>query len=281
MGVLLSLLAAVGWGASDFLGGVAGRRGHPAAVAIIGQAGVIGVVAVALAVVRAGAPGPAELWWGALAGLGGGVGVLALYWGLSVSRMSVVSPVSGVLSAGLPALAGVLLGQSLSPLAWAGVAAGIPAVALVSAEPGGADGGVSRRAGVIAGVVAGAGFALLFIGLDRAGTRAGIWPLVPAELAGTALIAAWLIPKRNRPRRGQWRPSTGPGLLTGVLGGLANLAYLAATGHGQLAVVAVVAALYPGITVVLARFVFREHWGPLQVIGLLVSAFAIAAVSAG
>jgi uncharacterized membrane protein len=129
--------------------------------------------------------------------------------------------------------------------------------------------------------VAGAGFALLFIALDRAGTRAGIWPLVPAELAGTAITAAWLIPKRNRPRRGQWRPSAGYGAVTGILGGLANLAYLAATGKGQLAVVAVVAALYPGVTVLMARAFFRERWGPLQVIGLLISAFAVAAVGAG
>ncbi|MCL2582044.1 MAG: DMT family transporter [Streptosporangiales bacterium] len=281
MGVLLSLLAAVGYGASDFIAGAAGRRGHPGAVAAVGQAGVIAAVGLALVIVPGSAPSAAALWWGALSGLGTGVGVLALYWGLSVSRMSIVSPISGVLTAGIPAVTGAVIGQHLSPLGWAGVAAGIPAVALVSAEPGDADGGTSRRDGVIAGLAAGAGFALLFIALDRAGTASGAWPLVPGELIGTVLVLAWLIPARNRPRRGQWRPSVRFGLVAGVLGGAASILYLVATGAGQLAVVAVVTALYPGVTVLMARFVFHERWGPAQVTGLMVSAFAIAAVSAG
>jgi drug/metabolite transporter (DMT)-like permease len=279
--VLLSLLAALGYGASDFLAGAAGRRGHPGAVAAVGQAGVIAAVALAVVILPARAPSAGALWWGALSGLGTGIGVLALYWGLSVSQMSIVSPVSGVLTAGIPALTGALIGQHLSPLAWAGVAAGIPAVALVSAAPEGGTGGTNRRDGVIAGIVAGLGFALLFIALDRAGTRAGAWPLLPGELIGTALILAWLIPARNRPRREQWRPSARYGLVAGILGGAASILYLAATGAGQLAVVAVVTALYPGATVLLARFVLRERWSTVQVAGLAVSVFAVVAVSVG
>jgi drug/metabolite transporter (DMT)-like permease len=281
VGIVLSLLAALGYGASDFIAGAAGRRGHPGAVAAVGQAGVIAAVVLAVVILPAPAPSAGALWWGALSGLGTGVGVLALYWGLSVSQMSIVSPVSGVLTAGIPALAGALIGQHLPPLAWAGVAAGIPAVALVSAAPGDGAGGTSRRDGVIAGIVAGMGFALLFIALDRAGTRSGAWPLIPGELIGTALVLAWLIPPRNRPRRQDWGPSVRYGLVGGVLGGAGSLLYLAATGGGQLAVVAVVTALYPGVTVLLARFVFRERWSAVQVAGLAVSVFAVVAVSVG
>jgi drug/metabolite transporter (DMT)-like permease len=279
VGVILGLLAALAYGTSDFIAGAAGRRGHPAVVAAVTQP--LGLLAAALAVVvlSARAPSPAALWWGALSGVGTGVGTLALYWGLSVSRMSVVAPISGVLTAGLPAVAGALIGQHLSVLAWAGVAAGIPAVALVSAQPG--DGPAARgRDGVIAGLVAGAGFALLFIALDRAGTTAGAWPLLPGQALGTVLIWAWLIPARNRPRRGAWGPSARSGLPAGILGGTANLLYLAATGVGQLAVVAVITALYPVFTILLARVVFREPWSRIQVAGMVVSAFAIAAVSA-
>lgn len=281
MGVLLGLLAAVSYGASDFIAGAAGRRGHPGLVAAVAQP--LGIIAAAVAVVilHARAPSPGALWWGALSGIGTAAGTLALYWGLSVSRMSVVAPISGVLTAGLPAIAGVLIGQRLPPLAWAGVAAGIPAVALVSAQPGDGPGGTGRRAGVIAGLAAGAGFALLFIALERAGTRAGAWPLIPGQAAGTALIWAWLVPARNRPRREAWGPSWRSGLVAGTLGGVANILYLAATGKGQLAVVAVVTALYPAITVLLARVVFSERWSPVQVAGLVLSAFAIAAVSIG
>jgi drug/metabolite transporter (DMT)-like permease len=281
VGVLLSLLAALTYGASDFIAGAAGRRGHPGAVAAVGQP--LGVVAAAVAVIvtHAHSPSAGTLWWGALSGIGTGVGTLALYWGLSVSRMSIVAPISGILTAGLPALVGALIGQHLSVLAWAGVAAGIPAVALVSAQPGDEGDARGRRAGVLAGLVAGGGFALLFIALDRAGTHAGAWPLLPGQLVGTALILAWLVPARNRPRRVEWGPSARYGLVVGVVGAGANLLYLAATGAGQLAVVAVVTALYPGVTVVLARFVFRERWGAAQVAGLAVSVFAVVAVSVG
>ena len=56
---------------------------------------------------------------------------------------------------------------------------------------------------------------------------------------------------------------------------------LAATGAGQLAVVAVVTALYPAVTVLLARLTLHERWSRLQIIGLAVSAVAVAAISIG
>jgi drug/metabolite transporter (DMT)-like permease len=281
VGVLLGLLAALAYGTSDFIAGAAGRRGDPRAVAAVAQP--LGIIAAAVAVVagRAHDPSPGALWWGALSGVGTGVGTMALYWGLSVSRMSVVAPISGVVTAGLPAVAGALIGQHLSAVAWAGVVAGIPGVALVSAQPGDEAGGTGARDGVIAGLTAGAGFALLFIALDRAGTGAGAWPLLPGQAVGTGLILAWLIPARSRPRREAWGPSARSGSCAGILGGTANLLYLAATGESQLAVVAVVTALYPAFTILLARVVFREHWSRVQVAGMVVSAFAIAAVSTG
>ena len=58
-----------------------------------------------------------------------------------------------------------------------------------------------------------------------------------------------------------------------------NLFYLAATGHGQLSVVAVVTALYPAVTVVLARFLLDERWARLQIAGLVMSALAVGLIS--
>lgn len=54
---------------------------------------------------------------------------------------------------------------------------------------------------------------------------------------------------------------------------------MAATGHGPLALVAVITALYPAVTVVLARMVLGEHWTRFQAIGLTVSTAAIIATS--
>jgi drug/metabolite transporter (DMT)-like permease len=193
--------------------------------------------------------------------------------------MSVVAPLSAVLSAALPAVAGLLLGNHLAALAWAGIGIALPAVALVSLQPG--EGHGSQRAGVVTGVIAGTGFALLFIALARAGTSAGAWPLVPGQVVAVLIVVAWAALARNRPNRRAWSQAWRIGVAAGVLGGIANLLYLAATGAGQLAVVAVVTALYPAVTVLLARLTLRERWSRLQIAGLVVSAVAVAAISIG
>jgi drug/metabolite transporter (DMT)-like permease len=64
-----------------------------------------------------------------------------------------------------------------------------------------------------------------------------------------------------------------------VISGVANLLFLAATGRGQLAVVAVLTALYPAVTVLLARVFLAERWTRLQAVGLLAAAAAIVLVS--
>jgi uncharacterized membrane protein len=71
------------------------------------------------------------------------------------------------------------------------------------------------------------------------------------------------------------------GVAAGVLSGIAGLLYLAATGAGQLAIVAVLTALYPAVTVLLARLLLHERWSRLQTVGLAVSAVAVAAISIG
>ncbi|MBV9092361.1 MAG: DMT family transporter, partial [Streptosporangiaceae bacterium] len=174
---------------------------------------------------------------------------------------------------------GLLLGEHLAALAWAGIVIALPAVTLVSLQPGEVQG--SRRAGIVTGLAAGAGFAVLFIALDRAGTSAGAWPLLPGQAVAALLVLTWAAPARNRPARKTWSRAWRTGVAAGVLGGIANLLYLAATGAGQLAVVAVVTALYPAVTVLLARLTLHERWSRLQVIGLAVSAVAVAAISIG
>ena len=279
MGVLLGLLAALCYGSSDFTAGLGGRRSDPAAVTVIAQP--FGLVAAAVAVIALSARSPTAsiLWWGALSSIGSGVGTVALYRGLAVARMSVVAPLSAVLSAALPAMAGLLLGNHLRPLAWAGIAIAVPAIALVSAHPAAGHG--SRRTGIVTGITAGAGFALLFIALDRAGTTAGAWPLLPGQAVAALIVVAWALPAHNRPPDKAWPRAWRIGVAAGLLSGLANLLYLAATGGGQLAIVAVVTALYPAITVLLARIVLGERWTRSQIIGLIAAAAAVAAITIG
>lgn len=278
MAVLLALLSAVAYGTSDFTAGVASRRFAAGPVTTVAQVLGVGTAAVAVVVFPGSGPTAGALEWGALSGLGSALGTLSLYHGLSVARMSVVASLSAVLTAVIPVIVGVALGNQLHLAAIAGVIIAIPAIAMVSWQ---SQAGVpgAPRSGTVYGVLAGCGFALLFIALDRAGTQAGAWPLLPGQVVSVLLIA----PFGYRGLRTAGRPSGSAAALTlaaGVLSGTANLLFLAATGYGQLAIVAVLTALYPAVTVLLARTVLAERWTRLQGAGLLVAAAAIALVTA-
>jgi len=121
----------------------------------------------------------------------------------------------------------------------------------------------------------------LFIALDRAGTTAGAWPLLPSQAVAALIVLAWMLPARNRPPREAWLQAWRAGMAAGLLGGLANLLYLDATGRGQLVVIAVVTALYPAATVLLALILLHEHLSRAQIIGLLSVAASVTAITVG
>jgi drug/metabolite transporter (DMT)-like permease len=279
MAAVLALLAALAFGTSDFAAGLASRRFSSGAVTGVAQALGLLVAGVAVLVFPGDGPSATALGWGAVSGLGSAVGLLSLFHGLAVARFSVVATVSAVLVAAIPALVGLILGNHLSIRGFVGIAVAVPAIGLVSWHRGGSDAGAAR-AGVLYGALAGLGLSLLLIGLDRAGTAAGAWPLVPSQAVSLLLVAPFAI--RGFSACGTPSRSVGGLMLgAGLLAGVGNLLFLAATGSGELAVVSVVTAMYPGVAVLLARFVLSERWTRLQATGLVTAAAAVALVSAG
>lgn len=129
-----------------------------------------------------------DLAWGAASGLGSGLGALALYRGLTIGRMSIVAPLAGVLTAALPAVVGLGLGNLPGTLSLMGIVIAVPAVLLASRSHGGAS-AAQQRSGIPEAVVAGLSFALLFIALDRVGTRSGTWPLVSGQTVAMGVIS--------------------------------------------------------------------------------------------
>jgi drug/metabolite transporter (DMT)-like permease len=276
VGALLGLLSAVSYGAGDFAAGLAGRRYASGPVTAAGQG--IGLLAALLVVVlfAAHGPGGGALAWGALSGVGSAVGTLSLYQGLAVGQMSVVASLSAVITAVVPVIVGIALGDHLGAATAIGIVIAVAAIALVSWQPDSAARG--HRSGAELGLLAGVGFALLLIALDRAGTRSGAWPLVPGQAVSLALlvpVAVRGVRRAGRPGRSAVRLM----LTAGGLSGTGNILFLAATGRGALSVVAVLTALYPAVTVLLARLVLDERWSRRQAVGLLTSAVAIVLVS--
>jgi drug/metabolite transporter (DMT)-like permease len=132
---------------------------------------------------------------------------------------------------------------------------------------------------VVAGLIAGAGFALLFIGLDRAGSGSGLWPVAAAsvaELASAFGVAAVTGNVRLPGARTRWLT-----VIAGATGALGTILYFFATHEGFLAVTAVLTSLYPAVTIVLARTVLGERLTGLRLAGLALAGACVALIAVG
>jgi drug/metabolite transporter (DMT)-like permease len=287
VGALLGLIAALGYGASDFVAGMAGRRTPVMIVTAVTLAVEFVFAAVVLVFVPGAGPTPSVLLWGALSGVGSAFGTLALYQGFAVGSMSVVATVSGVLTVVIPAAVGVAIGNRLPAVGVLGVVAAIVAVALVSWTGGsGTDGsgaagsgaGGARGGGAFYGVLAGASFALLFIALERAGSASGAWPVTTGQFVSCVVMVPLAVVGFRAHGRPAARELRLPAI-AGVLAALAAFSYLSATGFGELVVIAVLTSMYPAVTVLLARFVLRERWNWPQRVGLVLSAASVVVIA--
>jgi drug/metabolite transporter (DMT)-like permease len=280
MAVVLALASAVAYGVSDFAGGLCSRQAHFTQVMLITQVGSAAAVFLAIAGSDHELPGAAPLAWGAASGLGNAGGGLFLYRGFGRARIGVVAPLSALGSALLPVLVGISSGERPPILTGIGIACAVPAVVLVARPASASVSGEplrtsARPRGVLDGLLAGAGFGLLFIALQRAGTSHGLWPVGAGQLVAVFIVVAVALTQRRRNWSRPSPPVFGGSVLAGLLAAAAVLLYFLATGHGILALVAVLAALYPAMTVLLARLVLREHMGTAQKTGLGLAALAI------
>jgi drug/metabolite transporter (DMT)-like permease len=263
--VFLALFSAATYGIADFCGGLAARRIPATTVLLWSHILGLGLLLASAAVVGGSVTG-ADLLIGGLGGLCGAAGVGFLYKGLAVGPMSVVAPVTALLSASVPVLAGLLEGERPSTTVTVGMVGALAAIVLVSAEGGGSLRPSDLR-GVTFALAAGLGFGLFFVALSHAGDDSGLWPLAAARVASVTAVGSLALLGRV-PRE---VPRPGSRLLTAAAGSLdaaANVFYLLAVREGLLTVVAVLTALYPVSTIVLARVVLHERFARLQRVGL-------------
>lgn len=288
MALLLGLAAAATYGAADFAGGLVSRRVNAICVVFVSQLAGLALLAALLPFEAASVTGQA-IWWGAVAGIGGGGGVAFLYRGLARARMSIVAPVTAVEAALVPLLYGLVTGEQPGALALTGVVLALVAVALVASprdsdEPGDAPrarslGSRLAQPGIKDALLAGLGFGCFFILLAKAGDDSGLWPLIGTKMSSITLVAvaALLARQSLKPVPGTW----GPILLAGLLDVAANILYLAASRQGLLSLVAVATSLYPASTVLLARLILRERMSSGQLAGLALVVTGVALMAAG
>lgn len=277
MPFLLALASAVFYGSADFLGGVVCRRLAAIPVVLMSQAAGLVVVLLLLPQLPAASAMPADLWWGAVAGLTGGIGVGLLYHALAIGTMSVVAPTTAVAAVAIPVLTSIALGERHGLLAIIGIVLGVGAIVLVS-RPSSTNAQPMRPRGVGTALAAGVAIGFFFLTLAQTHAAAGLWPLVAARSVSVSLVALVALARRS-----SLRMSASLGALTilgGVLDMIANALYMLAAQMGPLSPVVTLSSLYPATTVLLARSVFGERLSGWQWVGVVCALVAIVLIVA-
>ncbi len=235
--------------------------------------------------------------WAVASGVCGSSGLIAFYAGFAAAPITVVAPVAALVSTVLPVGVAIAGGERLTVGMVAGGLICLVAIVMVSMPPGRQErpgsgrprgsqasgdrhDAASRLRGLGYGVAAGAGFGLFFLCLKNAGQSGVLWPVAVSRTAGTLIAFSIALASRTRP----WRHAGGGtgviALASGAVDAAANVCYVLATRAGRFGLAVVITSLYPGMTVLLARWPLGERMRWLQRAGLLLAAIGVVLLTA-
>lgn len=271
----LALFAALLWGFAAFSGGQAARRSHLFSVLVLDQT-LAALFSIPFAFFLADEFLFRDFLIGGASGLFGSAGVAFFYLGLR-TNMVTIAPITGVVSAILPLLWGLALGEHLSFLQLFGVVLGLLSIVLVSGFGWGKAN--LQLDAIIHGVLAGIGFGFGYIILNSTHPSTAPWPIVGARLIPATLI---LLAATRAP----WPAIASTRARPFIVGAsfadvLAAVCFLAALNSGLLSISSVLSCLHPAVTVILARVFLRERVSASQSVGLAVAVAAISMITAG
>lgn len=283
--VLIGLASALVFGAADFLGGLAAKRMSAILTTAIGAATGL-VILIAALPLLGGRVSSEAVVLGALSGVAGAVAIGLLYACLAIGPMSILSPLTAVVSAIVPLTAGLIRGEQLGTLGLVAIGLALVAVVLVGFVP---EKGAVRPSlkGILMATGSGAGIGAFLIIIDLTPDDSGLVPLVANRAVNAALMfgAVAVIALVARARRGgadvaatptAWRTALALAIGCGILDILANIGLLIGLRLGELSVLSVLIALYPAGTIILAAIVLRERIAPVQYAGLALALTASA-----
>ncbi len=272
--LLLALGASLAWGVGDFFGPLVSRA--VGILPVLAWAQVAGVLALAAAIlVRGSGPAGWQVLYAVAASLGGMLGLFAYYRGMVTGTMSVVAPIAGA-SAVIPVVFGIATGDS--PSAWqvAGIVCALAGVVLASVEH--QEGRRRLAAGVGLALLAACGFGFYFPWMHAAGKVDFWWASLVFRTTALVLVAS-VVAARRVPIRLSRRNVAIAGAV-GLADTVGNVLYAASSGHGGLvSLTAVLASLYPVVTVLLAASILDERVAPLQRAGIALTLAGVVLIS--
>lgn len=259
-------MAALGWGAGDFTGGLAARKTGAYRAVFYGEVIGITLLMIATLVFKESFPGTSVVLTALLAGAMGSMGLLLLYHSMALGLMSIAAPVSALLAAALPVLIGALREGFPGAVTYLGFGFALCAVWMISQGEDGVQDILAHIADLKLPLLAGLGFGLYFVLMHEATRAATLWPMVASRTGGILLIGSALLIRRDT-----WtvNKSAWPMIaINGVLDVCGNGFFVLAGQTGRLDVASVLSSLYPGGTIMLAWIILKERLSRNQWIGI-------------
>jgi drug/metabolite transporter (DMT)-like permease len=280
--ILLAVVVAIGWGASDYFGGDTSGRDLPV-FTTVALAEVIGLVVMLPVLAAHGTLPPVDpgLALAAAAGVAVTIELSLIYRALANGQAFITAPV-GALGAVIAVSAGLIGGDPLSLTIAAGLALALAGGAISSwTSPGRAGRRAPLRTAATC-LTAAAGVAAALTCLHAAGRVDPYWAAF-TEHASTALSAGLIALARERkprPRPGKLDRRRLTGLAIIALTGLSgDLSYTIASQHGSLSILAAISSLYPITTITLALLLKGTRPTRTQVAGITLALLGTALLS--
>jgi drug/metabolite transporter (DMT)-like permease len=272
--ILFGLSSAFFWGAGDFSGGLASKRTSAYTVVVISQFVSLLILVGGVYLIGNDTFSMEAAIWGAIAGVCGAVGLVALYTGLARGPMGVVAPLTAVIAAVVPVLYSIFQSGLPATSDLFGIIAALGAVWVISSGKGEAK---VQIVNLGLPVLAGLGFGLFFILIARASAQAVIWPLIFARSSSVLIILliGLLLARIDRPALNQLPLIA----LAGVFDTAGNILYILATRYGRLDLAVVLSSLYPAATVFLASIVLKERLTRRQWVGVILVILAVVLIA--
>jgi drug/metabolite transporter (DMT)-like permease len=284
--IIFGLLSAFSYGYADFVGALAAKKVRAITVTTIAFSFGL-LFAITLSFFVGANFSQAAITAGIYAGIASGIAISCLYAALALGPISIVSPLTAVISALIPVIFDLTTGTELGPFGLIAIVLVLVAVVLVAFVPG-QDFRLPSLRALLYSVGAGVGFAGIFVFLDAAPSDSGLSTLIVMRIVGILLMLTGLTYAFFKYRPKQFLETSVFGrsliwlvLLAGSGDVLGNVFFLVATRAGELAIAAVLTSLYPVGTILLARIVLKERIAKSQTLGIVLAIGACVLIAIG